>query len=652
MKNYFLFTLFIFFTVSTYSQKFSFARMKERSSLLAKLYKAEVKVQGDKRNGYEQVLHENKVDEITYVGIAEEFLSMDSETEQLLLGNVFPLKYVARDGSNRILTFPEGYAYRDGVYNRLKSTRITNTYGSKSQKVSGIYNFDTEYGPALVVEYLSLNDRSFHGLILKSDWGRIITKVKNRELGVFTDSRDDQLYTWTKIGDLVWMGQNLRYKLEEHPAMERYTGFTFINGRFYNFDQALLMCPDGWHLPTDEEWKELELKVGVWPRDINVSGSEFSREGIDTLPGRELQFSDDLMFYAKIGGSVSKTRRGSYNDYSLYSFNNQGYYWSSTKTDEVSARYRIVGAEFNGVVRDEVGTQNYMSCRCVQDNGMEVLFERHPSLKTISDKIDAAPQLAQNYFDRAVELLLIGEANKSMNDIEKSIKLDPNNQEQKLFKAQILYLYGLSFFQDDLIETLESYLSAVNNNPFAYYMLSKIVLYDVEPGLFVVSRDEARRKKSLDLITKALKLDPKNPQLLQFRAKLMVVMGDYYNAVLALKKAIESDPNNGELYYLLAKMKLKNFDKKNSSSIQKWCTAMTGVCYKVTPSQITQVCKDFKKAIQLGAEVNPDYMTICSELKQAETLKKHTPAIHIGPRGGRYTISKSGNKVYLPRTGR
>ena len=76
---------------------------------------------------------------------------------------------------------------------------------------------------------------------------------------------------------------------------------------------------------------------------------------------------------------------------------------------------------------------------------------------------------------------------------------------------------------------------------------------------------------------------------------------------------------------------------------------MTGVCFKITSKQLTEVCSDFKKAINYGTSVNPDYMTLCGELKQAKTLEKHKPIIHTGPRGGRYTMSSGGNKVYIPR---
>ena len=97
-------------------------------------------------------------------------------------------------------------------------------------------------------------------------------------------------------------------------------------------------------------------------------------------------------------------------------------------------------------------------------------------------------------------------------------------------------------------------------------------------------------------------------------------------------------------------MKLKHYNDINSgTNADTWCTQITGRCYKLTPKQIKDACSNFTKAINYGADVSPDFITICSELKQAETLEKHKPIIYTGPRGGRYTINSSGNKCYIPR---
>lgn len=79
---------------------------------------------------------------------------------------------------------------------------------------------------------------------------------------VLKDSRDNQEYKTVKIGDAVWMAENLNFAAEESWCYTRFGYDCRRYGRFYNWDVARDVCPSGWHLPTEAEYQALFESVG------------------------------------------------------------------------------------------------------------------------------------------------------------------------------------------------------------------------------------------------------------------------------------------------------------------------------------------------------------------------------------------------------
>lgn len=98
---------------------------------------------------------------------------------------------------------------------------------------------------------------------------------------------DGNVYKTVKIGDQIWMAENLRVthyrdgaaiqNLSESEGWDSTTSGAYcyyndnrnsaiIYGALYNWyalvDQRNI-SPQGWHVPTDTEWKKLEMHVGM-----------------------------------------------------------------------------------------------------------------------------------------------------------------------------------------------------------------------------------------------------------------------------------------------------------------------------------------------------------------------------------------------------
>ncbi|MGR3317639.1 MAG: FISUMP domain-containing protein [Candidatus Anammoxibacter sp.] len=187
---------------------------------------------------------------------------------------------------------------------------------------------------------------------------------------------DGNLYDTVKIGGQCWMAENLNVgnridgvgNQTNNSTTEKYCYDNIeancaSDGGLYQWDEMMQytniggsqgVCPIGWHLPTDSEWKTLEMNLGMTQAEADT---DFAWRGTDQ--GTQLKVGGTSGFQALLAGF--RVTDGS--------FSNRGtgaIFWSSTESGSGAWYRKLVSSEAR-VVRIAVSKALGLSVRCVKD---------------------------------------------------------------------------------------------------------------------------------------------------------------------------------------------------------------------------------------------------------------------------------------------
>jgi len=210
---------------------------------------------------------------------------------------------------------------------------------------------------------------------------------------------DGNSYSTVTIGAQVWMTQNLRttkYRdgsvianITSHTAWGTLTtgawadydndaGHATTYGKYYNWhavNDTRGLCPQGWHVPSDADWKTLETTLGMPADQLNQTGT---MRGSAQNVGGKLKSTTNHWFQPNEGatnesGFIALPGGARVYDYEpefLTSFGGMGHgglWWSSTANDENSAWYRMIQYDFAGVYRRSYNKKEGYCVRCIGD---------------------------------------------------------------------------------------------------------------------------------------------------------------------------------------------------------------------------------------------------------------------------------------------
>ena len=215
-------------------------------------------------------------------------------------------------------------------------------------------------------------------------YGKAIAFIPNGEI---TDI-DGNVYHTVEIGNQRWLKENLkttRYK--DGTPIPKVTDLTEWNnlttaayceyyndsansatyGYLYNGNivESTNICPDGFHVPTDEEWKTMEKSIGMldmfldWPdwRGLGM-GIKLKEAGSEHWSASN-SGNNGSGFTALPGGYRSA--------YAYEEKGNQGYWWTSSSEGSTKHWYRRLDSDNTSVFRQNWVNKYGLSIRCVND---------------------------------------------------------------------------------------------------------------------------------------------------------------------------------------------------------------------------------------------------------------------------------------------
>jgi uncharacterized protein (TIGR02145 family) len=191
---------------------------------------------------------------------------------------------------------------------------------------------------------------------------------------------DGNVYKTVTIGKQVWMAENLKttkfsdgtaipfvidsleWKKLTTPAYSWYNNDTThknIYGALYNWYTVNTnkLCPDGWHVPSNKEWKILTTYLG----GESVAGGKLKEAGTthwkDPNNGATNQSG-----YNGLPGGFRHANFGKFYYAGIF-----GYLWTSSPFNDKNARHRHFGYEYHSIFRYHFDKRSGFSVRCLQD---------------------------------------------------------------------------------------------------------------------------------------------------------------------------------------------------------------------------------------------------------------------------------------------
>ena len=219
---------------------------------------------------------------------------------------------------------------------------------------------------------------------------------------------DGYIYKTVQIGDQIWMAENLKTTRYANGAVIQlvengmdwdaqgyndkamcYFDNSLTNkdtyGALYTWAAAMNgaadseanpsgvqgVCPDGWHLPSDDEWKELEMHLGMSQTDVDLFSWRGTNEGSKLAGDSSLWINgileENIDFSSSDFMALPAGYRTSYYEGLFSQLGDIASFWSTTESGDTLVMTRLVHFAFTPIHRFTISKKSGNSVRCIKD---------------------------------------------------------------------------------------------------------------------------------------------------------------------------------------------------------------------------------------------------------------------------------------------
>lgn len=186
------------------------------------------------------------------------------------------------------------------------------------------------------------------------------------------DYRNNRRYGFMQIGSQLWTTENMVYEVSRVGSWcyDDTDGFCYDLGRLYSFYDAHFACPEGWHLPSADEWKAMLLQLGnPMEEDGNVYYKYAGTKLKDSTSWYGRDKGDGTFGFDAIAAGYRLPNNVA--DSTYLGLNETAVFWTSTGSSKKAQSVRIVNFDSYAVI-ENVNVNNGYGVRCVYDSTFSV----------------------------------------------------------------------------------------------------------------------------------------------------------------------------------------------------------------------------------------------------------------------------------------